>query len=82
MRIFRLQIVIFFTLAALLTLVVPVYAQNPATSDEIRERIERFQVSGQLLISGEDIAARDVLWMLYEDGNYAPLWTGRQQITS
>jgi murein L,D-transpeptidase YcbB/YkuD len=80
MRIFKLQFAVFFALAALLTLVGPVYAQDPAASNEIRERIERFQVSGQLIISGQDIAARDVLWILYEDGNYAPLWTRRQQV--
>ena len=77
MHIFRLQIAVFFTLTALLTLVGPVHAQAPATGDEIRERIERFQASGQLVISGQDIAATDILWILYEDGNYAPLWTGK-----
>jgi murein L,D-transpeptidase YcbB/YkuD len=54
-------------------------AQQATVSDEIRERIERHQQSGRLLLAGQDIAARDVLWKLYEDGNYAPLWTDAQR---
>jgi murein L,D-transpeptidase YcbB/YkuD len=49
-------------------------AAGQQVDDTIRQHIERHQMSGRLVVSGMDIAARDVLWKLYEDNNYAPLW--------
>jgi len=48
--------------------------------DTIREHIERHQMSGSLVLAGAEIAARDGLWKLYENNNYAPLWQEQERI--
>jgi murein L,D-transpeptidase YcbB/YkuD len=50
------------------------FAQPAAIDEEIRERIERHQMSGRLILAGQDIIAVELLWKLYENRNYAPLW--------
>jgi len=49
-------------------------------NDTIRDHVERFQMSGRLVLAGADIAGRDVLWRLYENNNYAPLWQAQERI--
>jgi murein L,D-transpeptidase YcbB/YkuD len=56
-----------------------VSAADQDVNDAIREHIERHQMSGRLVLAEADVAARDVLWKLYEDNDYAPLWTGRDR---
>ena len=55
-------------------------AADQEVNDTIREHIERFQMSGRLVLAGADIAGRDVLWRLYENNNYAPLWQEQERI--
>jgi len=55
------------------------YAQNGSVNDEIRERIERHQMSGRMVVAGKDVAGRDVLWKVYEDNGYAPIWAKKQR---
>ncbi len=50
-------------------------AAGQEVNEEIRERIERHRLSGRLVIAGTDIAARELLWELYEDAAYGALWT-------
>ena len=49
-------------------------------NDTIRDHVERHQMSGRLVLTGTDIAGRDVLWRLYENNNYAPLWQAQERI--
>jgi murein L,D-transpeptidase YcbB/YkuD len=57
-----------------------VSAAGQEASDTIRDHIERHQMSGKLVLAGTDIAGRDVLWRLYENNNYAPLWQAQERI--
>jgi murein L,D-transpeptidase YcbB/YkuD len=75
MQNFKIRVSICLSVAWLLAFTGAAYAQDKLVNDEIRERIERFRMSGRLVLAGEDIAGRDVLWRLYEDAAYAPLWT-------
>lgn len=56
------------------------WAQGTAVHDEIRQHIERHQMSGRLVVDGVDIAARDVFWRMYEDAGYEALWTNKKHI--
>jgi murein L,D-transpeptidase YcbB/YkuD len=72
---------VFFLLATSLSLWVnTANAADPEVSDTIRDHIERHQMSGSLVLAGTDIAGRDVLWRLYENNNYAPLWQQQERI--
>ncbi len=55
-------------------------AVGQEVNDTVREHIERHQRSGMLVVSGEEIAARDVFWRLYENNNYALLWQEQERI--
>jgi murein L,D-transpeptidase YcbB/YkuD len=79
MRILKIQFAAGLSAAWLLLFSAAALAQKMTVDDEIRERIERHQLSGRLLLAGQDVAARDVLWKLYEDGNYAPIWVDAQR---
>ena len=63
----------FFAAGWLLLYLEAASAQEIVVNDKIREQIERYQMSGQLLVAGEEIAARDFLWQLYENVGYSPL---------
>jgi murein L,D-transpeptidase YcbB/YkuD len=49
-------------------------------NDTIRDHVERHQMTGRLVLAGADIAGLDVLWRLYENNNYAPLWQAQERI--
>ncbi len=66
--------------SSLLLWVNTVNAAGQEVSDTIRDHIERHQMSGSLVLAGADIAGRDVLWRLYENNNYAPLWQQQERI--
>jgi murein L,D-transpeptidase YcbB/YkuD len=55
-------------------------AAGQEVNDTIREHIERHQMSGRLVLAGADIAGRDVLWRLYENNDYTPLWQEQERI--
>jgi murein L,D-transpeptidase YcbB/YkuD len=70
-----------YPLAIILALWVHVAnADGQEVNDVIREHIERQQMSGRLVLAGADIAGRDVLWRLYENNNYAPLWQVQERV--
>ena len=75
MKYHRIRATLFGVALAVVCLAMSPVAQSQEVNEEIRERIERHRLSGRLVIAGADIAARDVLWELYEDAAYAPLWT-------
>jgi murein L,D-transpeptidase YcbB/YkuD len=80
MKNIKVLAVAFISIACLLIFTGPALAQGSAVNDEIRERVEHLQMSGRLVLADQDIAARDILWKLYEGGAYAPLWTQQRQI--
>ena len=71
---FRIQVAVCLSITWLLAFTGAVNAQEMAVGDEIRDRIERFHMTGRQVVAGEEIAGQDILWKLYEDGAYAPLW--------
>ena len=80
MRNFRLLPFIYLLATSLALWVNVVNAAGKEVNDTIREHIERHQMSGRLVIAGADIAGRDVLWELYENNNYTPLWQKQESI--
>jgi len=67
MRKFKTLLLTTLSVFLMFTFAGSAWAQGMAVHDEIRERIERFRMSGRLVVDGVDIAARDVLWRMYED---------------
>ena len=55
-------------------------AAGQEVDDIIREHVERHRMSGTLILAGADIAARDGLWRLYENNNFASLWQEKERI--
>ena len=80
MKNFRFRVAVCLSVAWLLAFAGSAYAQEMAIDDEIRERIERYHMTGRLVVAGEEIAARDILWNLYEEGAHAPLWVKESHI--
>ena len=80
MRNFRLLPFIYLLATSLALWVNVVNAAGREVNDTIREHIERHQMSGRLVIAGADIAGRYVLWELYENKNYTPLWQKQESI--
>ena len=80
MKNLNIRVAIFVSATWLLAFAGAVNAQEMAVGDEIRDRIERFHMTGQQVVAGEEVAARDILWKLYEDGAYAPLWINSSHI--
>jgi murein L,D-transpeptidase YcbB/YkuD len=80
MKNFKILAATLLFIASMLISPAAAYAQGSAINDEIRQRIEHFRMSGRLVVAGEDIAARDILWGLYVDRAYEPLWTQPQHI--
>ena len=80
MKHFRIPMAVCLSVTWVLALTSTAYAQEMAVGDEIRDRIERFHVTGRQVIAGEEIAGHEILWKLYEDGAYAPLWTKQSHI--
>ena len=56
----------------------PPSAKAPANqiSADIKQRIESYQYSAKILVSGETIRANKSLPSLYQTENYRPIWTG------
>ena len=77
---FRIQVAVCLSITWLLAFTGAVNAQEMSVDDGIRDRIERFQMTGRLVVAGEEIAARDTLWALYEDSAHAPLWVNQSHI--
>ena len=65
---FRIRVAVCLSITWLLAFAGAVNAQEMAVGDEIRDRIERFHMTGQQVVAGEEIAGQDILWKLYEDG--------------
>jgi murein L,D-transpeptidase YcbB/YkuD len=78
MKQFRFRFV-WLSVAWTLALVTSTHAQA-AVNDEIRKKIERFQMNGRLVVAGEEVAARDILWNLYHENDHAPLWVKQSHI--
>ena len=70
---FKIRLLACLSIVWLLVFVGAANAQEMAVGDQIRDRIERFHMTGQQVVAGEEIAGQDILWKLYEDGAYAPL---------
>ena len=58
----------------------PTDAAGQEVNDTIREHVERHRMSGRLVLAGADIAGRDVLWQIYENNNYSPVWQEQERI--
>jgi len=78
MKQFRFRFV-WLSVVWMLALVTSSFA-HAAVNDEIRKKIERFQINGRLVVAGEEIAARDILWNLYHENAHAPLWVKQSHI--
>lgn len=71
----KLTILIFSLINASL-----VIADNSQVEEKIRQKIEEFRSSGQLSISGVDIASKMVLPDLYENRSYRAAWINPERI--
>jgi len=80
MKHFKIPMAVCLTVTWLLTFANAAFAQEAAVSDQIRERTERLRTTGQLVVAGEEVAARDVLWNLYQENAHAPLWVKQSHI--
>lgn len=80
MKHFKISMAVCLTVTWLLAFTSVAYAQDAAINDQIRDRIERFQMTGQLAVAGEEIAARDILWDLYHESSHSPLWVKQSHI--
>jgi len=55
-------------------------AAETSIRDQIRQRVELIRSGGGLTINGDSIASVQVLPALYEQGDYAPVWTRSDSI--
>ena len=79
MKNFSFRLTVLLSAAWMLALTASSFAQA-SVNDDIRERIERHQMTGRLVVAGEDIAARDILWNLYHENSHSPLWVKQSHI--
>ena len=80
MKNFRFRLTVCLSVTWMLAATGLAFAQDTAVNDQIRERIERFQITGRLVVAGEEIAAREVLWNLYHESAHSPLWVKQSHI--
>lgn len=80
MKHFKISMAVCLTVTWLLAFTSVAYAQDAAINDQIRDRIERFQMTGRLVVGEEDIAARDILWDLYDKSSHSALWTNQSHV--
>ena len=79
-KINKLKIIKPFILIFSIITIYPAVADNNATSEQIREKIESFRNTENLTIAGANIASKEVLPKLYESRSFQPAWNNEERI--
>ena len=79
-KINKLKIIKPFILIFSIITIYPAVADNNATSEQIRQKIESFRNTENLTIAGANIASKQVLPKLYEGRSFQPAWNNEERI--
>ena len=77
---YKLKIIKLFILIFSITTIYPAVANNNATSEQIRQKIESFRDKENLIIASANIASKEVLPKLYESRSFQPAWNNEERI--